>query len=88
MIRQIQDLESFEFVLDRLFKEVDNSDLDSFNLHELGEKIGLNDGEIEAMDFHLKRSDIIEKAGNSLVRISTYGQMMKSGKINQGYLPV
>ena len=88
MLKQIPDLESFEFVMDKLYEIVDESSSDEFDIHSVGETIGLSEDEIEAMNLHLRRSNIIEKAGGSLVRISTYGQMMRNGEINQGYVPI
>ena len=88
LYKQIPDLESFEFLLNKLFKIVDETSSDVFDIHRVGEKIGLNEEEIEAMNLHLKRSDMIEKADGSLVRISTYGHMMKEGQITHGYVPI
>lgn len=88
MQKQIPDLESFEFVMDKLYEIVDESSSDEFDIHSVGVKIGLKEDEIEAMNLHLKRSNMIESQGGSLVKISTYGQMMKKGEIHEGYVPI
>ena len=88
MSKQIPDLESFEFVLNKFFSIVDESSGDIFDIQSVGKKIGLKEDEIEAMNLHLKRSNMIEPKGGSLARISTYGQMMMKGQITQGYVPI
>ena len=88
MLRQIPDVESFDFVVTRLFEEVEESKSDTFDIYSVGEKLGLNEDEIEAMYFHLRRSDMIEKAEGSLVKFSRYGEMMGKGEINHGYVPI
>ena len=87
MIRQISDVECFDHVVTKIFQEVEESGSDSFDIYNIGEKIGLNEDEIEAMYFHLRRGEMIEQAGGSLVRISTYGHMIQNGEINHGYVP-
>lgn len=88
MLKIIPDLESFEFVLSKLFKLVDDSSSEVFDIHSVGVQIGLNEDEIDAMNLHLKRSNMIESEGGSLVRISTYGQMMRKGEIQEAYVPI
>lgn len=88
MLREITDVECFDFVVTRLFQEVEESSTDSFDIYSMGEKYGLNQDEIEAMYFHLRRSDMIEQADGSLVRFSRYGHMMQNGEISHGYVPL
>lgn len=88
MLRNITDVDSYDFVVTKLFQEVEESRTDSFDIYSMGEKIGLNDDEIDSIYFHLRRSDMIEQADGSLVRISRYGRMMHKGEISHGYLPI
>ncbi len=88
MLREIPDVESFDHVVTKLFQEVEESTADTFDIYSMGEKFGLNEGEIEAMYFHLKRGEMIEQADGSLVRFSKYGHMMQNGEINHGYVPI
>jgi len=88
MLRHITDIDSYDFVVTRLFHEVEESTADSFDIYSMGEKIGLNEDEIDSVYFHLKRSDMIEQADGSLVRISRYGHMMHKGEISHGYIPI
>ena len=59
-----------------------------FDICRLGKKIGLKKDEIEAMHYHLKRSDMIEKVNGSLLKITKYGKMLQNGEINHGYVPI
>jgi len=88
MLRSLPDIESFEVKVTLLFKEAQRTRSGLFNIASLGRKIGLDKDETEAMHYHLKRSDMIEKANGSLLRISKYGQMIQNGQINHGYLPI
>ncbi len=88
MRRSLPDIESFEVKATQIFKEAQRTRSGLFDLASLGRKIGLDKDEIEAMHYHLKRSDMIERANGSLFRISKYGQMIQNGQINHGYLPI
>ena len=88
MLRSLPDIESFEVKVTQIFKEAQRTRSGLFDIASLGRKIGLDKDEIEAMRYHLKRSDMIERANGSLLRISKYGQMIQNGQINHGYLPI
>ena len=88
MIRLIQDVEQFDSKVNSLFKEAEKNRSGLFNLSSFGKKIGLNSNEIEALNYHLKRNDMIEEADCSLFRISKYGRMLQSGQISHGYVPI
>lgn len=88
MLKNIPDLESFEFVLSKFFKIVDESASDIVDIYSVGVQIGLKEDEIEAMNLHLKRSNMIESDGGYMARISTYGEMIKRGEIREGFIPL
>ena len=84
MIKTLPDIESYDLVVTRLFNDVEQS----FDIYRIGEKIGLEKIEIDAMYYHLKRSDMIENANDSMQRFSKYGYMLQNGEINHGYVPM
>lgn len=88
MIRTLPDIESYDLVVTRLFNEVKQSNNDTFDIYNIGEKIGLEKIEIDAMYYHLRRSDMIENANDSMQRFSKYGYMLQNGEINHGYVPM
>ena len=88
MLRSLPDIECFEVKVTQIFKEAQRTRSGLFDIASLGRKIGLDKDEIEAMHYHLKRSDMIEQAEGSLLRISKYGHMLQKGQINHGYLPI
>lgn len=88
MLKNIPDLESFETVLSQLFKIVDESPNGVFDIHSVGVEIGLKEEEIDAMNLHLKRSNMIESEGGYTARISIYGEMIKKGQIREGFVPL
>ena len=88
MTRQIQDIEHYDSKVNNLFAEAEKSASGLFDMVSLGKRIGLNDKEIEAMNYYLKRNDMIEKVDGSLFRISRYGRMLQSGQITHGYVPI
>ncbi len=88
MNRTIQDIEHFDTKVNSIFKEAEKNRSGLFDLDNLGKKIGLNNKEIEAINYHLKRNDMIEKVNGSLFRISKYGRMIQHGQITQGYVPI
>jgi len=88
MHRSLSEIESFDKKVTQLFKEAHHSRSGLFNIEETGKKIGLDSREIETISYHLKRSNMLETANGSLVRISKYGHLMYSGQINHGYAPI
>lgn len=88
MNRSIQDIEHFDSKVSSLFKEAAKSRSGLFDLSNVGEKLGLDPKEIEALNYHLKRNDMIEKVDGSIFRISKYGRMLQSGQITHGYVPI
>ena len=88
MTRTIQDVEHFDSKVNSLFAEAEKSGSGLFDIVSIGKRIGLKDKEIEALNYHLKRNDMIEKVDGSLFRISTYGRMLQSGQITHGYVPI
>ncbi len=89
MFRSIPDVEFFQHKLDRMFEEVLSRDSNTFDIFELGKKIGLEETEIESMYWHLKRGDMIEKDDDSArLRFSCYGMMLQTGQIQEAYAPI
>ena len=88
MHRSLPEIEAFERKVSQLLKEAYHSRSGIFDIEKTGKKIGLDSREIETMSYHLKRSNMLETANGSLVRISKYGHLMYSGQINQGYAPI
>ena len=88
MHRRLQYIESYNQKVTELFKEAQVTRSGLFDLRNVGKKIGLKKDEIEAMYYHLKKSNMIENASGSLLRISKYGKMLQNGEINYGYAPM
>ena len=88
MNRSIKDIEHFDDTVNSLFKEAEKNRGGIFDLDSVGKRIGLDNYEIEALNYHLKRSDMIDKADGPLFRISKYGRMVLSGQITHGYVPI
>ncbi len=88
MNRSLPDIEHYDAKVNKLFHEADKSRSGLFDLVSIGRKIGLESQEIEAINYYLHRSQMIEKASGSLYRISKYGRMMFSGSITHGYVPM
>ena len=88
MNRLIPDIEHFDNKVSSLFKEAEKSRSGLFDIASLGKKIGLSTKEIEALNYHLKRNDMIEKVDGSIFRISKYGRMLQHGQITHGYVPI
>lgn len=88
MHRSLPEIESFDQKVSQLFKEAKHSRSGLFDIEKLGKNIGLDSAEIESISYHLKRSNMLETANGSLVRISKYGHLMYSGQINYGYAPI
>ena len=82
------DIERYNHKVNRLFSEAEQSRSGLFDIIKTGMKIGLDCKEIETIHYHLKRSNMVENAGGSLLRISKYGHMMYKGQINYGYAPI
>ncbi|MEM7008152.1 MAG: hypothetical protein AAF462_03375 [Thermodesulfobacteriota bacterium] len=88
MIKSLPDIESYDHIVKRLFKEIEQIDAESFNLYSYAAKLGLGQKEMETLYYHLKRGEIIENVSEREVRISKYGHMMYNGQINNGYVPI
>ena len=88
MYRSLPEIKAYEKKVSQLFKEAYHSRSRIFDIEKTGKKIGLDSREIETMSYHLKRSNMLETANGSLVRISKYGHLLYSGKINLGYAPI
>ena len=88
MLKTLPDIESYDQKVSQLFKEAQVTRSGLFDLKNVGKKIGLKKDEIEAMHYHLKKSNMIENANGSLLRISKYGKMLQKGEINYGYAPI
>lgn len=88
MLKPLTDVESFDLKVNQLFKaaEVNRSRL--FDINKIGNQMGLNEEEINAISYHLKRANMVESAKGSLLRVSKYGHMIYSGQINYGYAPI
>lgn len=88
MNRSILDIEHYDKKVTKLFKAAEYSRSGLFDMESTGRKIGLNSSEIKAMNYHLKRSEIIETTKGSICRFSKYGRMIQNGKITNGYAPM
>jgi hypothetical protein len=88
MFKSLPDIESYDHKVSKLFKEAKLSRSGLFDIEKTGRKIGLDSQEIETIYYHLIRSNMVETASGSLVRISKYGHMMYNGQINHGYAPM
>jgi len=88
MHRSLPEIDSFDKKVKQLFEEAHHSRSGLFDIEKTGKKIGLDSTEIETISYHLKRSNMLETANGSLVRISKYGDLMYSGQINHGYAPI
>lgn len=89
MFRTIVDVESFERKSSRLYDEAMSGDSDSFDIYELGRKIGLDEIEIESISWHLQRGGLIRRERDSdLFRFSDYARMIESGEIREAYAPI
>ncbi len=88
MQKSLPDIESFDKKVTQLFKEAQHSRSGLFNINRAGKKIGLQDEEIEALHYHLKRSNMVEDVNGPILKFSKYGKMLHNGDINYGYVPI
>ena len=88
MIKTLPDIESFEKNIARMYEQIQGRESGLFEMYYDCEKLGMSGDEIEALYYHLKRSDMVERGECSLLRISDYGHMMMNGDIRQAYAPM
>lgn len=88
MQKSLTDIESFDEKVNQIFREAEVNRSRLFDINETGKQLGLNNEEIETIEYHLKRSNMVESAKGSLLRVSKYGHMLYKGQINYGYAPI